>query len=986
MKRKLLLACLVLGTWMLAAAVSAQVKPAAVQTFPRFVDLNGEWDFTYERDFTYESTPRRSEDGPGQIPVVPADKSFVAKMPVPGYWDDHLDLLRSTAFWHTARFNPGYRRLEFPLGTNPPDASLLYLLGVGWYRKTFEAPPNCSSCLATLRVGGVRLEAWVWLNGKLMGHHRGHSTPFEVRLEAALKPGTRNTLTIAVANVREEEKATELWYLGSAAQGYQGRSAGIYRPVSIKMTGDAAIRSCYLRPAGNANRILWLLELEGRDAAPDAVIQWAIRDAENRSILGNGTVPVRQASISWETPAFQMRPWSDHDPNLYTVEVSVKRGGLVLDRHEQTFGWRLLERDGTQLRLNGQPVMLRGCTDHYYFPLTTTAPEDVSFYRQRIRQLKQLGFNWIRFHTWVPSEAQMTAADQLGMMLQVEGPRGFGVEEWTQIVKTCRTHPSVVFYCPGNEEMLDDEKIGFLQKLAALVREHAPDALFNPQEAMKGVEYQLTAGSKDVLLDPFPHNPQRLARLRTFSDVFGAYLQGRVSYSSVRGDWREFDRWLAIYQRPVLTHELGIHGNYLNLDLEHRYEGTRIGTDLFASTRRNLAKAGLLSRAALYYRNSCAWMRILRKHAVEMARKSKYIAGYDLLGAFDQNWHRSGYPSGIMNEFFELKPEESVSDVRRYNGESVLLLDHSNRRNFAAGERMRLDVLASLYGRSPLREGVLRWRVVSGSNIYGRGAWPVHHLRNGAIHPLGPIDCELPQVTKPAQLTLFVQLEGDDYLIANDWDFWMFPPAGTRHVRASADAAVMRQIGFRYPGLQSAKLPESGGLRIVSAVEADTIEHLNNGGDVLLLGHAPFPALPTSFQMSMTGRAAGDLATVIEDHPLLRRFPHDGYCDWQFYSLLEGGRAINFNDLMVPFDPILEVVSSFKLIYKQAAIFEWRVGNGRLLVCSMNLDLTDPAAGYLLDSMIDYMQGDEFKPRTPVDRGTLSALLERQATNTSAGR
>ena len=144
-----------------------------------------------------------------------------------------------------------------------------------------------------------------------------------------------------------------------------------------------------------------------------------------------------------------------------------------------------------------------------------------------------------------------------------------------------------------------------------------------------------------------------------------------------------------------------------------------------------------------------------------------------------------------------------------------------------------------------------------------------------------------------------------------------------------------------------------------------------------MLGHQPFPALPTSFQMSVTGRVNGNLATLIEDHPLMRNFPHEGYCDWQFYSMLERGSAVNFNELNVPFDPIIETVSSFKLIIKQANLFEWKVGEGKVLVSTLNLDLSDPATAYLLDRMIEYVQGRDFAPRTTVDIKAFLALTAR---------
>jgi beta-galactosidase/beta-glucuronidase len=167
-------------------------------------------------------------------------------MSVPAIWDDQVERLRATPFWVSARFNPNYRRLEFPMGDGSrglPDASLPYLLGVGWYRTALRLPRDWKPGLVTLQVGGVRLEAWVWLNGVFIGNHLGHSTPFQMRLDEALQSGGPNVLTIAVANTRAAPKGAEHWYLGSDVQGYQGRSGGIYRPVSLYVTGPARIAS-----------------------------------------------------------------------------------------------------------------------------------------------------------------------------------------------------------------------------------------------------------------------------------------------------------------------------------------------------------------------------------------------------------------------------------------------------------------------------------------------------------------------------------------------------------------------------------------------------------------------------------------------------------------------------------------------------------------------------------------------------------------------
>ena len=56
-----------------------------------------------------------------------------------------------------------------------------------------------------------------------------------------------------------------------------------------------------------------------------------------------------------------------------------------------------------------------------------------------------------------------------------------------------------------------------------------------------------------------------------------------------------------------------------------------------------------------------------------------------MLGDIDHHWHTFGYRAGMMNEFYEMKPGETAENVRRYNGESVLLTDLGTERCFGAG-------------------------------------------------------------------------------------------------------------------------------------------------------------------------------------------------------------------------------------------------------------------------------------------------------------
>ncbi len=588
---------------------------------PYIMSLNGEWDFCYHRDL-----------GANKLPVMPDPQDFTAKMPVPGYWDDNIHKLKESKFWKNARFNPWYRPSIYQTGERPPDPSLHYLYGVGHYLKHIKVPMEWKGKLVTLHIGGFRLDAWVWVNGKLVGHfYGGQSVPFDVDLSEYLNFGAQNDLMISIANCHNRRA-------GCDERGWHGRSAGIHRPVYLKVSGKARISDLYVFPVDNGNGLKWQVKVDGANKLKRGILEWLARDPDSNRVMGSGAIDIDDENVEISTNTFGMKRWSEYSPKLYDLVVIIKDGDDLQDSCVQSFGLRVIRRDGVKILVNDKPTMLRGLCCPHYFPETCTAPMDIEYYRNRIRKFQELGFNWIRFHTWVPSKEFIQAADELGMMLQVEPPVWFKKDEWINILKSCRKHPSVVIYCCGNEELIDEAKIDVLRDLAESCKQLVPDALFNPMEALRGIEYSSEPSNfgDDLVNEPFPHNPKRLALIKEFSDVFGQYAWGELSYFSVYGNWKHLDSLQEIYERPLLTHELGITGNYLNLELRSRFVGTRIGTRMFDQLKKNLEKFGLLERAPIYYRNSCAWMALVRKHATEMARKCKNIAGYDLLGAYDK--------------------------------------------------------------------------------------------------------------------------------------------------------------------------------------------------------------------------------------------------------------------------------------------------------------------------------------------------------------
>ena len=93
----------------------------------------------------------------------------------------------------------------------------------------------------------------------------------------------------------------------------------------------------------------------------------------------------------------------------------------------------------------------------------------------------------------------------------------------------------------------------------------------------------------------------------------------------------------------------------------------------------------MLEKAPLYFNNSSEWQRRIRKHCFEETRLCNNLAGFDFLGPIDTHWHTFGYDVGMMNEFYELKPGETVRNVLMYNSPTIVLNDLKTKYNYYSG-------------------------------------------------------------------------------------------------------------------------------------------------------------------------------------------------------------------------------------------------------------------------------------------------------------
>ena len=913
--------------------------------------LNGEWDFFY--------SPQKVTEN---IEALPAAEEFTGKMVTPGYWDDWYELFDEEDFFgNTARFNPDYRKAHFPMANSlTPHASSNFLIGTGYYRKLLDLQLD-DDAVVSLTVGPAMWECWIFCNRQLVGRSVGYSTESVFDLSKFINRDQTNELIIAVCNDHDDggaycrkdgshdgeaRGARPGQHRGLAAQGYQSERAGIGGGVYLQINRSAVIRDCFVY----AEKAQLKGEVQLHHAAnKNLVLHWQLKHRQN--VLLAGECACSSDKVFWESPLPENTPlWSDTHPELMQIELQLTLDGKLLDEYSAQVGLRSFTRSGNGLLLNGKSIYLRGVTEHCYFPESCNPHFSFDKYMHDLGVLKRAGFNHIRCHTWCPPEPFYDACDALGFLVQTELPVVWSDAEAEAVIRLIRRHPSAVILCEGNEKIMDDTMFEYLRKLAAMMHELAPGMLFNPQEAMRGIEYDFQPG-QNVISEPVDHVPERLAMTREFADVYGALCNSMFSYCHDEFPGTQAaEAIMSIYKLPCLAHEAGILGGYLNFDLEKRYIDTYIGTDLFAAARDNMQKHGIWENAVEYYQYNSLFVSSLRKQLFENLRSCASIAGYDYLGGIDTHWHLTGYPCGVFNEFYEEKYGESINDILRYNNDCVLLWSAGKYRSFIAGSTITHQLQLSNYSGGDLRQSQLNWHLENSlQQTVACGTWAIPQIASGKITTLGDLSITLPDSPDAHQLTLKVVLTADcGKVINNQWKLWVYP---------------------RVENLPAATL-----CREVDRLTDEDITFMEQGGAVLLTGNFPSAVENEMFRTHTSGRSLLHAGAIIRKHPVWQQFPAEGFADWQFFRMMDSSCSMVHDRAMPEFQPLLELIPSFKRIRRKSMLSEYKTGKGRLICCSLKLQKDDPAGSWLKKLLLDYLAAKNW---ADAPEWTPDALRER---------
>jgi len=341
---------------------------------------------------------------------VPEPDATWGKIPVPGCWESH-----------------GFCKPKYDY----PDSL------TGYYRTAFEVPREWKGLQVFIRLDGVLRGYNLWLNGQLVGTWESayNTCIFDLTPYLRKKGPQQLALRVYTRFKGYEFDCFDDW-----------AANGIFRDVTLMAVPRTHLSDLTVTTAidGTVN-----VSTRVNNATRHTTVSHELLDAEGRPV--NGSRP---------------HLWTAETPYLYTLNVYVKEKKRMLQTFTQKIGIREVNVEGNLLKINGQPVKLRGVNAHATDPRTGKVIGDTLTLKD-MRMMKEASVNFLRLSHYPREPRFYELADSLGFYLVSEVPFGYGTNHLNDTtyqallmtranatVSRDKNHPSVILWSVGNENPL----------------------------------------------------------------------------------------------------------------------------------------------------------------------------------------------------------------------------------------------------------------------------------------------------------------------------------------------------------------------------------------------------------------------------------------------------------------------------------------------------------------------------------------------------
>lgn len=507
------------------------------------------------------------------------------------------------------------------------DGGADYCRGDGWYRRLFDTDPAWQGRRVFVQFDAANRVATVWVNGQLVGEHRGGYARFRFDITDRLHPAGRNVLAVRVNNedhgIIPLRPDVDFTFHGGI---YRAVCLMIVDPVHISLSDHGApgvyLTTHNLTKESAGVEVRTLLDNHGGSAG-EYGLRTLIRDAAGLVVATADEPclpkPGETVTVVQCLHIHDPRLWEGRaDPYLYTVAVELRRQDTVLDRVEQPLGLRTFQIDPQRgCLLNGRPYSLHGVCRHHdrQDKGCALSRED---HREDMAFIEEIGAQAVRLAHYQHDEFFYQLADAKGLVVWAEIPflnHVLPTEEFAsnaagqlrELIRQNYNHPSILCWGLGNETINPDpgDADRILKSLHQVARQEDPtrctvyasnhadddprnfntDLLgFNKYDGWYGYDYGVAERWLDALHARHPDRPLAFSEYGAGASIYQHEQNPPIrTITQAKGPWHpeewqnEFHEhyWLVLKERPFVWGSF--IWNLFDFAADHRLEGDTAG-------------------------------------------------------------------------------------------------------------------------------------------------------------------------------------------------------------------------------------------------------------------------------------------------------------------------------------------------------------------------------------------------------------------------
>ena len=232
-----------------------------------------------------------------------------------------------------------------------------------WYKRTFTVPSGWKGKRVLLHFGAVDWQSEVFVNGIKVGGHTGGYTPFSFDITSCLQKGAQ-TLVVSVFDPSNDGFQPRGKQVKNPGGIFYTPVTGIWQTVWLEPVSDSYLEGVVSVP--NIDQRTIRVEPKVKGTADFLLVQ--VKE-EGKVVAEARTVPGEPVTLPVPSPKL----WSPESPFLYTMDLTLFRSGVAIDKASSYFGMRKIsmaaDKSGIQrMFLNNKPYFHFGPLDQGWWP------------------------------------------------------------------------------------------------------------------------------------------------------------------------------------------------------------------------------------------------------------------------------------------------------------------------------------------------------------------------------------------------------------------------------------------------------------------------------------------------------------------------------------------------------------------------------------------------------------------------------------------